>query len=55
MKNPINMSSVKKFLLETSTFGPQRTYSAENFALVRDLVVDLVHIIDMRITMLIVS
>lgn len=45
----------KKVFLETSTFGPQRTYSAENFALVRDLVVDPVHIIDMRITMLIDS
>lgn len=54
-ENPVNISSLKKVLLETSTFGPQRTYSAENFALVRDLVVDLVHTIDMRITVLTVS
>lgn len=54
-ENPVNISSLKKVLLETSTFGPQRTYSVENFALVRDLVVDLVHIIDMRITVLTVS
>lgn len=43
VKTPINMLSLKKALLETSTSGPQRTCSAENRAPVRDLIGGGVH------------
>lgn len=36
VKSPITILSLNKALLETSTSGPQRTYSVENRALVRD-------------------
>lgn len=56
MKNPINNLELKKSLAGNPyLIAPQRTYSADNFVLVRDLTVDCVHLIGMRRTVLIVS
>lgn len=55
VKNPINTLSLKSLAKNFYLIGPQRTYFEENFALVRDLIVDCVHIIGMRRTFLIVS